>query len=324
MIKRRDVLQLSAGLLAFPALRSGAAPPDAPAPPTAVPANASNTPATGTLPLIQRPIPSTGELLPVMGMGTSRTFDTEGDPESLAVLSDVLRIFFEKGGKVIDSSPMYGHAESRVGDVLRAMKTPPPLFAATKVWTSGEERGIEQMEESARRMHVKVFDLIAVHNLKDWKTHLATLKRWKSEGKVRYIGITTSHGRDHDALMDIMRSEPLDFVQFSYNIEDREVEQSLLPLSQERGIATMINRPFQQGALFGKSRGHELPPLAAELDCSSWAQFFLKFILGHPAVTCIIPATEKAQHMTDNMQANFGRVPDAAQRAEMLRIFESL
>lgn len=319
MINRRNVLQLSAGLLAFPALQLGAATPE----PPSAPATAS-TPSASKLPLIQRAIPSSGELLPVMGMGTSRTFDTEGDAESLAVLSDVMRIFFENGGKVIDSSPMYGHAESRVGDVLRAMATPPPLFAATKVWTSGEERGIEQMEESAKRMHVKVFDLIAVHNLKDWKTQLATLKRWKAEGKVRYIGITTSHGRDHDALMDIMRAEPLDFVQFSYNIEDREVEQSLLPLSQDRGIATMINRPFQQGVIFGKSRGHELPELATELDCTSWAQFFLKFIVGHPAVTCIIPATEKAQHMTDNMQANFGRVPDAAQRAQMLRIFESL
>jgi len=319
MIKRRHVIQLSAGLLAYPALQVGAAAPDAPS--TAIPSTSAVTP--GKLPLIQRPIPSSGELLPVMGMGTSRTFDTDGDPASLAVLSEVLRIFFDNGGKVIDSSPMYGNAETRVGDVLRAMKTPPPLFAATKVWTSGEERGIAQMEESARRMHVKVFDLIAVHNLTDWKTQLATLKRWKAEGKVRYIGITTSHGRDHDSLMDIMRNEPLDFVQFSYNIADREVEQSLLPLSQDRGIATMINRPFQQGAIFGKSRAHELPPLAAELDCTSWAQFFLKFIVGHPAVTCIIPATDKADHMTDNMRANFGRVPDAAQREEMLRIFAS-
>jgi len=321
MIKRRHVLQWSAGMLAYPALQLGAAPPDAPVTtPTAI----SATTATGKLPMIQRAIPSTGELLPVMGMGTSRTFDTEGDAGSLAILNDVLQSFFAHGGTVIDSSPMYGQAEARVGDVLRAMQTPPKVFAATKVWTTGEERGITQMEESAQRMHVKVFDLIAVHNLVDWKTHLATLKRWKSEGKVRYIGITTSHGRDHDALMDIMRSEPLDFVQFSYNIEDREVEQSLLPLSQDRGIATMINRPFQQGAIFARSRGHDLPALAAELDCTSWAQFFLKFILGHPAVTCIIPATEKPTHMADNMQANFGRVPDASQRAQMLRIFESL
>jgi diketogulonate reductase-like aldo/keto reductase len=309
MIKRRQILQLSAGLLACPTLRLGAAVEAA---------------ATGKLPLIQRAIPSSGELLPVMGMGTSRTFDMSGDAESLSVLTDVMQLFFDGGGKVIDSSPMYGDAETRVGDVLRAMQNRPPLFAATKVWTSGQERGIAQMEESARRMDVKTFDLIAVHNLKDWKTQLATLKRWKEEGKVRYIGITTSHGRNHADLMAVMRGEPLDFVQFSYNIEDREAENELLPLAQERGIATMINRPYQRGALFGKSHDHPLPALAAELDCSSWAQFFLKYILGHPAVTCIIPATAVPSHMEDNMLANFGRVPDHAQREEMLRIFEAL
>jgi diketogulonate reductase-like aldo/keto reductase len=204
------------------------------------------------------------------------------------------------------------------------MEKRPPYFAATKVWTKGEGRGIAQMEESARRMHVQMFDLIAVHNLKDWKTHLATLKRWKSEGRVRYIGITTSHGRFHEELLEIMRTEPLDFVQFSYNIGNLEAEKALLPLAQGRGIATMINRPFQRGDLFSRSRGKPLPDMAAELDCSSWGQFYLKFILGHPAVTCIIPATASPSHMADNMGANFGRVPDDAQRAEMLRIIESL
>lgn len=308
MLSRRQVLQISAGLLAYPALGPHAA---------------STATSTGTLPLIQRPIPSTGELIPVMGMGTSRTFDTEGDEQSVTKLTAVMQAFFTGGGKVIDSSPMYGSAEIRVGDVLRAMQTRPPLFAATKVWTSGAERGVAQMEDSARRMQVKTFDLIAVHNLKDWKIQLATLKRWKAEGKVRYIGITTSHGRNHEELMAVMRSEPLDFVQFSYNIADRRAEQSLLPLAQERGIATMINRPYEQGALFGKSHDRALPELAAALDCSSWAQFYLKYILGHPAVTCIIPATAVAAHMADNMLANFGRIPDTAQRAEMLRIFES-
>jgi diketogulonate reductase-like aldo/keto reductase len=309
MINRRQVLLISAGLLAASAL----------------PLRASTKTADSTdLPLIQRPIPSTGELLPVMGMGTSRTFDMAGDPASLAVLGEVMRLFFAASGKVIDSSPMYGDAEMRVGDVLRAMKTRPPLFAATKVWTSGKERGIAQMQQSAERMDVKAFDLIAVHNLSDWQTQLATLKQWKASGRVRYIGITTSHGRDHAELMQIMRNEPLDFVQFSYNMEDREAEQELLPLAQERGIATMINRPYQRGALFAKAKGHALPALAAELDCTSWGQFFLKFILGHPAVTCIIPATAKPSHMADNMRANFGRVPDPAQRAEMLRIFEAL
>ena len=305
MINRRQVVNLGASTLACHALGVKAA-------------NAAQ------LPMIKRPIPSSGEMLPVMGMGTSRTFDTDDDPMSLAKLGAVMQAFFESGGTIVDSSPMYGNAESRVGDVLRAMDQRPKVFAATKVWTTGREKGIEQMEESARRMDVQTFDLIAVHNLKDWKTHLATLKAWKKEGRVRYIGITTSHGRDHDRFIDVMRNESLDFVQFSYNIEDRAAEETLLPLAQSRGIATMINRPYQRGALFKKSRGSALPALAAELDCTSWGQFYLKFILGHPAVTCIIPATSKIHHMQDNMQANFGRVPDAAQREEMLRIFESL
>ncbi|MBK6511638.1 MAG: aldo/keto reductase [Haliea sp.] len=251
MIKRRQVVQLSAGLLAYPALRVNATSP--------MPDAASSVPEIPVaLPLIQRPIPSTGELLPVMGMGTSRTFDIPGDAESLAPLTEVMQLFFAAQGKVIDSSPMYGNAETRVGDVLRAMKSPPPLFAATKVWTTGKERGIAQMEESAWRMNVKTFDLIAVHNpagLADAPGHAQAVE---GEGKVRYIGITTSHGRDHDQLLEIMRSEPLDFVQFSYNIEDREAEQALLPLAQDRGIATMINRPCQMGALFGRSHDH--PP----------------------------------------------------------------
>ena len=306
MIKRRQLLQISAGLLASQSLglRAG--------------------PSAASLPLIQRPIPSSGELLPVIGMGTSRTFDTPGSAEDLANISAVMAAFFNGGGTVIDSSPMYGEAESRVGDVLRAMPQRPKLFAATKVWTTGRKQGIAQMEESARRMDVERFDLIAVHNLQDWQTHLDTLKNWKTEGRVRYIGITTSHGREHEALLQIMRSEPLDFVQFSYNIEDRAAESELLPTAAERGIATMINRPFQLGALFNRSRGAELPPLAAELDCNSWGQFYLKFILGHPAVTCIIPATASVQHMVDNMHASFGRVPNEQQRAAMLKIFEKL
>ena len=307
MIKRRQLLQISAGLLISQAL--------------GLRAEASASP---TLRLIQRAIPSSGELLPVMGMGTSRTFDTEGDPASLATLQEVLQAFFDGGGTVIDSSPMYGNSESRVGDVLRAIPQRPKLFAATKVWTTGRQQGIAQMEESARRMNVERFDLIAVHNLQDWQTHLETLKNWKAEGKVRYIGITTSHGRDHDEFLQVMRTQPLDFVQFSYNIEDRAAERELLPVAAERGIATMINRPYQRGALFTRSRGKELPALAAELDCSSWGQFYLKYILGHPAVTCIIPATASVRHMVDNMRANFGRLPDARQRAEMLRLFEHL
>ena len=309
MLDRRQVLKLGAGTLALPAL--------------ALAAQAAKGDESRQA-MIRRPIPSSGELLPVMGMGTSRTFDSPADPASLAELSAVMAAFFAGGGTVIDSSPMYGNAESRVGDVLRAMDERPGVFAATKVWTEGRDEGIAQMEESARRMNVEVFDLIAVHNLVDWKTQLDTLKRWKDAGKVRYIGITTSHGRNHAELLEIMRSEPLDFVQFSYNIDNRVAEEQLLPLAADRGIATMINRPYQRGALFTKSRGADLPDVAADLDCSTWGQFYLKFILGHPAVTCIIPATAKVHHMEDNMRANFGRVPDAGQRAEMLRVFQSL
>ena len=309
MIKRRQVLQLGAGLVVAPAIWSSAM------------ASKVDKAATN---LIQRPIPSTGELLPVIGMGTSRTFDAAGDAASLAALEAVMAAFLAGGGTVIDSSPMYGNAESRVGDLVRGMPEKPKMFAATKVWTTGREAGIEQMEQSARRMAVDRFDLIAVHNLLDWRTQLATLKQWTAEGKVRYLGITTSHGRDHAQFLQLMRDEPLDFVQFSYNIDNRVAEQELLPLAQDRGIATMINRPYQRGALFARSRGRELPDFARELGCASWGQFYLKFILAHPAVTCIIPASSKAKHMRDNMGANFGPVPDAAARDEMLRFYQTL
>jgi diketogulonate reductase-like aldo/keto reductase len=310
MLKRRTAIQwgglaLVSHGLGFGTVSSGAA-----------------TPKRGSA--ITRPIPSSGEMIPAIGMGTSRTFDQTGDSEALTGLNAVMQEFFNAGGSVIDSSPMYGRAESRVGDVLRAMPERPALFAATKVWTTGEAEGIAQMEESAQRMAVDRFDLIAIHNLQDWRTHLNTLKNWKEQGKVRYLGITTSHGRDHDDLLDIMRTEPLDFVQFSYNIEDRMAEKALLPLAQDRGVATMINRPFQRGSLFARSRGKPLPEVAADLQCASWGQFFLKFILSHPAATNIIPATSKLHHMQDNMMANFGAVPDAKQREEMLRAFEGL
>jgi diketogulonate reductase-like aldo/keto reductase len=271
-----------------------------------------------SLSLIQRPIPSSSELLPVIGMGTSRTFDEPDNKAALENLAAVMSTFADGKGTLIDSSPMYGRAEERVGDILQTMQPKPPVFAATKVWTKGRRQGLAQMQASAERMKIDRFDLIAVHNLVDWKIHLETLKQWKEEGKVRYIGITTSHGRDHEDFLQVMRKEPLDFVQFSYNIEDRVAEKYLLPLAADRGIATMINRPFQRGSLFKKVKGMKLPDWTSEFDCHSWSQFFLKFILSHPASTCIIPATNKVHHMQDNMGANFGRLPTSSHKAQML------
>jgi diketogulonate reductase-like aldo/keto reductase len=273
---------------------------------------------------IKRPIPSSGELLPVMGMGSSRTFDTGLDEATLANLTEVMRAFFAGGGTLVDSSPMYGAAESVLGAVLSRLSPQAPLFAATKVWTRGREAGIQQMRESSVKMKVPVFDLMQIHNLVDWETHLQTLEGWKEEGKVRYIGITTSHQRNHEELEQIMRTRDIDFVQFSYNIDNRVAERVLLPLAADRGIATLINRPYQRGALFKRAAGKPLPGIARDLGCESWGQFFLKFIIGHPAVTCLIPATARLHHMRDNMGANFGPVPDAGERLQMLRIYENL
>ena len=274
--------------------------------------------------LITRPIPSTGERIPVIGMGTSRTFDVANDPASMAQLGQVLQAFFDNGGKLIDSSPMYGNAEKVVGDLLKTIHNKKKLFAATKVWIDGKQNGIDQMHESMQLMGVAVMDLMQIHNLRDWKTHLQTLRQWKQEGKIRYIGITTSHGRSHAELMQIMRSENLDFVQFTYNIGNRAVEDKLLPLAADRGIATLINRPFQRGALFRDVKGKALPEWAKELDCQSWGQFFLKFVVSHPAVTCAIPATAKVHHMTDNMAANFGKLPSPSMRKRMLEYYAAL
>jgi diketogulonate reductase-like aldo/keto reductase len=268
--------------------------------------------------ILLRPIPSSGERLPVMGMGTSRTFDVQGDSATMGQLAQVLEAFFDSGGRLIDSSPMYGSAESVVGELLGPEQRNSRLFVATKVWTDGRPAGIAQMERSMQRLGVDVIDLMQIHNLRDWKTHLPVLREWKQKGRIRYIGITTSHGRDHEALAQILRTETLDFVQFSYNIEDRTADQRLLPLAADHGIAVLINRPFQRGSLFHKTRGHRLPPWSAEIDCHSWAQFFLKFIIAHPVVTCVIPATSKVKHMTDNMAAGVGRLPDADMRKRMV------
>ena len=219
---------------------------------------------------------------------------------------------------------MYGNAETVTGELLNALGHPPQLFAATKVWTYGKQQGIEQMQRSAERLDVKRIDLMQIHNLRDWQVQLETLREWKAAGKIRYIGITTSHGRYHGELETILQQQPFDFVQFSYNIDNRVAEQRLLPIAREQGIATLINRPYQRGSLFRKVKGQPLPDWVAEFDCASWGQYFLKFIASHPDVTCIIPATSKLKHMVDNMAAGYGRLPDAAMRKRMVAHLESI
>lgn len=278
----------------------------------------------GDRPLIRKAIPSTGEMLPVIGMGTSRTFDVPNDPDSLSVLAEVLRAFFANGGSLIDSSPMYGAAERVIGTLLENIGPGQPLFAATKVWTDGKASGERQMEQSRRLWGVDRLDLIQIHNLRDWQTHLDTLQTMKASGRVRYVGITTSHGRDHDELYGALERHPFDFVQLSYNLADRAVEQRLLPLAAERGIAVIVNRPFARGGLFRPVKDRPLPDWAAGFDCASWGQFFLKYVVSHPAVTCAIPATSKVKHMIDNMGAGFGALPDAAMRRRMQDYFSNL
>lgn len=273
---------------------------------------------------VRRTVPATGEHLPVMGMGTSRTFDVGDDAAVLSNLADVLHAFFDHGGTLIDTSPMYGRAESVVGRLLAATGRQEAVFAATKVWTDGRENGMRQMAQSFERIGVATMDLMQIHNLRDWQTHLPVLREWRQQGRIRYIGITTSHGRSHDELERLLRTEPFDFVQFSYNLQDRTVEERLLPLAADRGIAVLINRPFQRGDLFRKTRGKPLPEWSTEFDARSWGQFFLKFVIGHPAVTCVIPATSKAHHMQDNMAAGFGRLPDGAMRRRMIEYIARL
>ena len=274
--------------------------------------------------VIKKTIPSSGERLSVIGLGTSRTFDVASQNAVKSPLMAVMQAFFDNVGQLIDSSPMYGSAESVTGALVKQATNKQDIFTATKVWTDGKREGIEQMERSMQRLGVEQIDLMQIHNLRDWQTHIDTLLDWKAEGRIRYIGITTSHGRYHDELEEILQQLPLDFVQFSYNILNRTVEQRLLPIARDKGIATLINRPYQRGSLFRKVKGKSLPAWAAEFDCTSWGQFFLKFIAAHPAVTCIIPATSKLKHMVDNMAAGYGRLPDEATRQHMIRFIEAL
>lgn len=273
---------------------------------------------------IRKTIPKTGEKLPVIGMGTSRTFDAGGDSDLLARLQQVMQTFFDMGGGMIDSSPMYGDAQEVIGQLLPRMQGRKNLFAATKVWIDGKEEGIEQMEFSRELWGIKRFDLMQIHNLVDWKTHLETLNQMKADGKIRYLGITTSHGRSHTRLEAILKNHKFDFLQLTYNIGNRDVESPLLEIAQDKGIAVIVNRPYQRGDLFRQVKGKPLPSFAKEFDCASWGQYFLKYVVSHPAVICAIPATTKVKHMKDNMQAGIGRLPTAKQRIQMLKHFESL
>lgn len=273
---------------------------------------------------LMRPIPASGEALPVIGMGSWITFNVGEDAYLRDKRVAVLRAFFEHGGGAVDSSPMYGSSEAVIGHCLRVIGGDPPLFAATKVWTHGRDSGIAEMEQSRSLWGVPRFDLMQVHNLVDWETHLETLTAWKAEGWVRYVGITTSHGRRHDDVARIMTHAPLDFVQVTYNMVDREAERRLLPLAADTGLAVIINRPFRRGALFDRFADNPLPGWAAEIGCANWAQVFLKFVISHPAVTCAIPATSRVDHMHENMGAGTGPLPDAAMRREMVRTVERL
>ena len=274
---------------------------------------------TMAAPMMQRPIPRTGESLPVIGLGTWQTFDVGPTAAEREPLRQVLAEFAKLGGTVVDSSPMYGRSESVVGDLAAAMNAHKMLFLATKVWTSGREEGIRQMEESLAKLRASRIDLMQVHNLVDYRTHLATLRRWKEQGRVRYIGVTHYTESAYDDLSKVIQSEELDFVQLNYSVAERAAERRLLPLAAERRLAVLVNRPFAAGGLFRKVSSHPLPIWAAEIDCTSWAQLFLKFVISHPAVTCAIPATRKVEHLRDNMRAGFGRLPDAKMRERIAR-----
>jgi diketogulonate reductase-like aldo/keto reductase len=275
-------------------------------------------------PLLTRHIPSSSEALPLVGLGTWITFNVGNDPVAREACAEVMRAFFFAGGRLIDSSPMYGSSQAVIGYGLRRLGTPEGLFAADKVWVSSGARGPTQIESSRRFWGVPKFDLLQVHNLLAWEAHLRTLAAMKADGQVRYVGITTSEGRRHAEFEQIMRKERLDFIQVTYNVLDREVEARILPLASDRGMAVIINRPFREGGLIKKLARHPLPGWAKEIDCTTWAQVLLKFIVSHPAVTCAIPATTRLDHVQENIGASYGRLPDAAMRTRMIAAIEKL
>ncbi len=266
---------------------------------------------------LARAVPSSGTSLPVVGLGSWITFNVGDDPQGRAAAAAVVAAFFAAGGRLIDSSPMYGSAQEVIGASLAALRQP-PLFAADKVWTRGAERGDAQIATSRQRWRLaRPFDLLQVHNLLDWETQLPRLFAMKQDGQLRHVGITTSEGRRHRDVEALVRQHPLDFVQLSYNLLDREAEERLLPLAADRGTAVLVNRPFRQGALLQQLQHHPLPGWAAEIGCRHWAQVALKFVVSHPAVTCAIPATSQVAHVRQNMDAARGPMPDAALRRRM-------
>jgi diketogulonate reductase-like aldo/keto reductase len=267
--------------------------------------------------MIARTIPSSGEQLPVVGLGTWQTFDVGSGQAQRAPLQEVLRAFVEQGGRVVDTSPMYGNAERVLGDLMRAGQLRSELFVATKVWTSGRAEGVRQMESSLQKLRTEAVDLMQVHNLVDVDTHLETLAEWKRAGRIRYLGITHYTASAHEAVIRQLASRSLDFVQINYSVGEREAEPRLLPLARERGVAVLINRPFGGGGLLRRLRNRPLPAWAADLGCQTWSQLLLKFVISHPAVTCVIPATSSVGHLIENMQAGLGPLPDERQRAEI-------
>jgi diketogulonate reductase-like aldo/keto reductase len=270
--------------------------------------------------ILKRSIPSSGEKLPVVGLGTWQTFDVGESESERTPLKSVLKTLIEKGGSVVDSSPMYGSSEEVVGDLSTEIGLNDKLFIATKVWTSGEADGIRQMNNSFSLLRRKKIDLMQIHNLVDWQTHIKTLRKWKDEGRIRYLGVTHYTESAYSTLEQILKTTQLDFLQINYSLLSRKAEDRLLPLAREKKVAVLINQPFEEGALFGRVKGKSLPAWAKEFDCNSWGQFFLKFILSNDAVTCVIPGTSKPHHMLDNLGAGFGKLPTVEHRKQMIEL----
>ena len=270
---------------------------------------------------MKRKILKGNEEIACIGLGTWQTFDVGDDPTQLSTLREVLTTLISSGASVVDSSPMYGNSERVVGDLSDAAALNDKLFMATKVWTTGKEEGIRQMENSLRLLRRKQMDLMQVHNLVDYKTHLKTLRAWKDAGKIRYIGLTHYTESAHATLEQIIKTEPVDFIQINYSLRNRNAEKSLLPTARDKGVSVLINRPFEEGALFDAAKGRALPGWAAEFDCASWGQFFLKFILANPSVTCVIPGTSKPKHLVDNLSAGQGKMPTEKHVSQMIQLF---